>query len=164
MTEKEFEQLKVGDKVWIATDWFNEKHDYYQAVRLEVKDKEYGDENNGSVVHCEGFSLRRWECFLKKSEAWEALIKRCETHIKDKEDDIAYEKKAVEHYKAELAMAKREEKVSWVIVCDHVYRAVPSYAFRNYPQYATEREAYEALAKSHLEKYYQAMRKAEEAK
>lgn len=108
MTEKEFEQLKVGDKVWTISDWYSVD---FKPYHMEVECLDFVGKT--IIAKCEfgsGFCLAVSNCHLTKSEAWEARIKEREDWIKDKEEDLGKEKKILETFKAELAKAKEEEE------------------------------------------------------
>ena len=154
MTEKEFENLKVGDKVWIY-------HGFLCEAVVVSKQADCVEFKADSLAPTK-FNYKY--VGITKSQALEGEIELQEKYVDVAEIELGQKQATLSALKTELAKAKEEEKVAWVIVCDNVYRAFPSDAFRNYPQFPTERKAYEALAKSHLEKYYEALRKAEELK
>lgn len=170
MTEKEFEQLKVGDKVWIITDWFNGTYGDYQATQLEVKGtecSEFGEDK--LVIYAKGRAFRYCDCYLTKSEAWQNEIETMEAIIKAEEDELNEKREKLDRYKAELAKAKEEErrKEWWYVSYKEQTVAKLPLAMDSDAEaeiFETEREAYEALAKYYLEKYYETRRKVEETK
>lgn len=115
MTEKEFEQLKAGDKVWIVTDWFNETYGDYQATQLNVigtESSEFGEDN--LVIYAKGRAFRYCDCYLTKSEAWQNEIETMEAIIKAEEKELNEKREKLDRYKSELAKAREEEAVVWV--------------------------------------------------
>lgn len=172
MTEKEFENLKVGDKVWIITDWVSTIGEGMKALQMEVAGKEEDKHN----IQCIGCSLVSDHCYLTKAEAWEAEVKECEKAVKAEEEYLSKKQATLTALKSELAKAKEEEV--WTVDFDKgtVVRSTKRRwegSAENYewslgsPRYKpcdTEREAYEALAKFYLEKYYETRRKVEEKK
>lgn len=162
MTEKEFEHLKVGDKVWSVTNiWIEGKALYEMRVVGKRSDLGYIETSWLDGSHKTNFF--RLDCHTSKAKALEAVIACCEAHIKDKENDIAYEKKEVDRYKAELAKAKEEEEVCWITDSGEV-RKVRKPDYPCYIHYATEREAYEALAEYYKGKYEEALVKSGKAR
>ena len=165
MNDREFKNLKPGDRVFYVTNWWDGTEEY-KAYELEVKGKktekdgqkivltycESGDKN----CRCGGHNLDAGGVGLTKAEAWKAEIELVEERIKNKQDEICEEKELLYHHKIELAKAKEEEESGWVIINEHIYKAFPSDLYRGFQKYATEQEAYEALAE-----YY--TKKAEEA-
>ena len=154
MTEKEFENLKIGDEVWVGVDWFSDNPKKDEITSFKVEGKEWGEEATGSVVFCGGVSIKRHRCFLTKTEAWEYKVKCYE-------EFLVNHKKALARYKAELSKAKEEEEVCWITDSGDV-RKVRKSDYPCYIHYATEREAYEALAKFYKGKYEEALGKAGE--
>ena len=176
MTEKEFENLKVGDKVWYRRPSADFKTT--EVVCREVRQK---SENRVLVdclthnCHCGG-TWRYWhEGSLTKSEEWEEELRGCEENAKYAEMDLVGYKKSLAHAKSELAKAKEEEeraKKVWFVdfrdddvKCfdkEHWERSIESAYFKNksYVKICdTEQEAYEAFSK-HLEiKLFKALEK-----
>ena len=175
MTDKEFNNLKPGDKVWIITDWLNKSNEGMKAVQIEVSAKD----NEAETIKFIGGAFNRDFCFLTKAEAWEREIASFETHLEYREEGLKRDRQELERYKSELAKAKEEEEVYvWVVDFDEgrVDRStkrrwegsVENYEWSSgsprYKPCETEREAYESLAKYYLEKFYETRRKAEETK
>lgn len=167
MTEKEFEQLKVGDKVWYLTDlWsYTETKPYELLVVGKQNGCSYITTSWLDGTHVMNFSWLK--SYLTKAEALEASIERCEARIKDKEDDIAYEKKELDRYKVELAKAKEEEeekakKIKPYYVT-YLTGKVEKYPFviegYEYTTHFTEQEAYEALAEYYKRKLFKTLEK-----
>ena len=159
MTEKEFENLKVGDKVWVGVDWFSDNPKKDEITSFKVEGKEWGEETIGSVVFCGGISIKRHRCFLTKTEAWEYKVKCYE-------DFLDNHRKALDRYKAELAKAKEEEKkAAWVVLGDcAVQISADDSMYDNYIKYETKQKAYEAIANYYKDKYEEALVKSGKAR
>lgn len=176
MTEKEFEQLEIGDRVWSVTNiWPEGKGLYEMKVVGKRIDLRYIETSWLDGSHKTNFF--RLDCQTSKAKALEAVIARCEAHIKDKENDIACEKKEVDRYKAELAKAKEEEDKEqkvWIVdfeegsvICSAKGRwehSCECYEYEagsdRYKPCSTEQEAYEALADYYKGKFEEALKKA----
>lgn len=158
MTEKEFEQLKVGDKVWIFLSKPKETF-------VIAKQKDIGSGILSVKVYNGGFQPTYCAeyVFLTKSEALEAEIKHEEKIVENNERGIAKAKERIDRYKEELAKAKEEEESCWITDSGEV-RKVRKSDYPCYIHYATEREAYEALAKFYKGKYEEALIKSGKAR
>ena len=170
MTLEEVRQLKVGDIVWMLC--LDEEPG--TAVKCEVTKPA----NDCDVVtikcvgrpDCKGHYPWHGDISKAEVEVYEKAISRAESSIESSEDsiktetdNIAQKKADIEELKAKLAKAKEEEESCWITDSGEVRKARKS-DYPCYIHYATEREAYEALAKFYLEKYYETRRKVEETK
>lgn len=115
MTEKEFESLKVGDKVWIMVQAnHNGYNNFYDAEEKEVGAKQEAKNATYNIVQVReggrlGACFFAGSCFLTKAEALETEIKREEKAIENNERGIARAKERLEHCKSELAIEERKE-------------------------------------------------------
>lgn len=159
MTEKEFENLKVGDKVWIITDWLGTIGEGMKAHQKEVA----GKDEDKHEIQCIGCSLVSGHCYLSKAEAWEAEVKEYENAVKAEEEYLAKKRQTLERYKSELAKAKEEEnQPSWFVDFDsgEVFLTWIQDGDDTRNVFPTKQDAYEALAKHYKGKYEEALSKA----
>ena len=178
MKDREFENLKPGDRVFYVTNWWDGTEEY-KAYELEVKGKktekdgqkivltycESGDKN----CRCGGHNLDAGGVGLTKAEAWKAEIELVEGRIKRKEAEIAEDRECLDRYKAELAKARAEEgkeKVKWFVDFNNgvVLEQVNGITQRIVEPhlcglYSTETEAYWELAKYYSKKTSEAIAK-----
>lgn len=162
MTEKEFENLKVGDKVWIITDWLGTIGEGMKAHQKEVA----GKDEDKHDIQCIGCSLVSDHCYLSKAEAWEAEVKEYENAVKAEEEYLAKKRQTLERYKSELAKAKEEEEKAKKIkpyYVTYLTGKVEKYPFvldgYEYTTHFTEQEAYEALAEYYKRKLFKTLEK-----
>lgn len=169
MTEKEFENLKVGDKVWYRRPSADCKTT--EVVCREVRQK---SENRVLVdclthnCHCGG-TWRYWhEGSLTKSEEWEEELRGCEENAKYAEMDLVGYKKSLAHAKSELAKARAEKEVKqkdrfFVDFNDGVVREQANGIIPQHVEphlcglFSSLQEAYVALADYHKRKYEEAL-------
>lgn len=104
MKEKEFKNLKAGDKVWYVCNWLDKECDDEQANELEVvgKDKRYGFVKTNMGEFCLS------GVYLTKAEAWEAEVEIMENAIKEGKKDLEEKRQRLDRYKTELAKARRK--------------------------------------------------------
>lgn len=169
MTEKEFENLKVGDKVFCIANWWDGTEEH-KAYELEVKGKEESKgivntycERGKEKCSCAGHCLSRYSVFLTKTEAWEDCIKSKEEAIERLENQKAGEQRMLDRYRAGLAKAKEEEDTCWITDSGEV-RKVRKSDYPCYIHYATDHEAYIALARYYEAKLVETEAKLEEVK
>jgi len=178
MTEKEFENLKVGDKVWYRRP--SADHKTTEVVCREVRQKNARPIFGVQSVfvdclqhdcHCDGVWKNWYEGSLTQSEEWQKEVEGYETRVKESKMDLVGYKKHLAHAKTELAKAK-EEETAWVVDFDegaviasdkktwdwHAEHGFPLGERRHW-FYHTEREAYEALAKFYERKLFKALEK-----
>lgn len=163
MTLKEFENLKVGDKVWLITDWFNKCNEGMKAVELEVK----GKDEDEQIIQFLGVCFNAVSCSLTKSEAWEKAIKRFDEALKSQEQEVEKDRKALDRYKEELAKARAEEGKQkdrfFVDFNDDVVREQANGIIPQHVEphlcglFSSLQEAYVALADYHKRKYEEAL-------
>lgn len=179
MTEKEFENLKVGDKVWYRRPSADYKTT--EVVCREIRRKKENPIFGTKEVfidclhhdcHCDGVWRNWYEGSLTKSEEWQKDIECYEGRIKECELDLDGYKKHLAHARIELAKAKAEEVV-WTVDFDEgeVVRSTKrrwegsaeyyewSLGSPRYKPCEAEHEAYAALAKYHYKKANEAAAK-----
>ena len=176
MTEREFENLKVGDKVWIMMQVNHDGYrNYSDAEEKEVGAKTTADNVTYNMIEIKeggrlGACFFADRCFLTKKEALENEIKREERGIENNEKGIKRAKERLEHYKEELKKAEEEEDKAlklWSVDFEEgfVFRFSKPTDPDHYPPsgcrvFSTREEAYEALAEHYKGKYEEALREA----
>lgn len=171
MTEKEFENLKVGDKVWIITDWLNKSNEGMKAVEIAVSEKD----DEAETIKFIGGAFNRDFCFLTKAEALEREIASFESSLEYREQDLKKDRQELVRYKAELAKARAEEEVKqkyrfFVDFNDGVVREQANGIIPQHVEphlcglFSSLQEAYEALANYYKGKYEEALVKSGKAR
>jgi hypothetical protein len=168
MTEKEFEQLKAGDKVWIYHGFLSE------AVVISKQE---------NCVEFKADSLLPTKFNHKfvgitKSQAIEGEIELQEKYVELAKTELGQRKATLSALKDELAKVKEEETVVWVVDFDkgEVVRStkkrweasVENYEWTmgsaRYKPCETEHEAYIVLARHYEKKLAETEAKLEEVK
>lgn len=163
MTEQQFENLKVGDKVWIFLD-------KPKKTFVIAKQKDIGSGFLSVQVDNGGFhpTYVAEYVFLTKSEAWEHQIKIKEELVGRLENQKAGEERLLDQYKTELAKAEEEEEEEKAKKIKPYYVTyltgkVEKYPFvidgYEYTTHFTEQEAYEALAEYYKRKLFKTLEK-----
>lgn len=166
MTLEEIRQLKVGDLVWMLC----RDEEPGTAVKCEVT-KAVNDYDVIAIKcvdnpKCKGHRPWYGDVCKTKVETYEKAIEKTQDSIDRSEGIIESEKKQIEEKKADLKTLKerldkaKEEDLVWITNCGEVQQVFAhDHVFRNFIHYATQEEAYEALAK-HLErKLFKALEK-----
>jgi hypothetical protein len=165
MTREEVRLLKVGDIVWFLCVDEEPGTATKAVVTKRADDCDVVTIKCVDNPKCEGH--RPWHDNIHKTEVevYEKAISRAESSIEDSEqsiknyqEDIKQKKANIENLKEKLAKARAEaERTAWVICNEEVVQIFAhDKTFSNVPKYATQEEAYEALADYYKEEFIEA--------
>ena len=163
MTLEEIRQLKVGDYVWMLC----RDEEPGTAVKCEVT-KAVNDYDVITIKcvdnpKCKGHRPWYGDVYKTKIETYEKVIEKTQDSIDRSEGIIESEKKQIEEKKADLKTLKerldkaKEEDLVWITNCGEVQQVFAhDHVFRNFIHYATQEEAYDALADYYRHKFIEA--------
>lgn len=165
MTDKEFEALKIGDKVWTTRykDFKTRTSEAVCRIVRDIKRKPYGEilvDCYEPGCTCGGIWVRPQAQFLTKAEAWDRECQEEKILLVRLEGQWHEHQEALKRAELERSKAVEEgDGKKWYAMykTDKVVYNPGLFYDKDYSRHDTEREAWEAIAERHIQKYEEAL-------